>query len=39
MEIWGGRTHEGELMRGNGDIWRNIGRFGEIWSEGYTGWC
>ena len=39
MEIWRGRTHVGELMRGNGGIWRNMGNIGEIWGRGYTGWC
>ena len=36
MEIWRGRTHVGELMMGNGGIWRNMGNIGEIWGVGDT---
>ena len=30
MEIYEGRTHVGELMWDNGEIWRNMRRYGEI---------
>ena len=36
MEIYEGRTHVGELMWENGDIWRDMEIFGEM---GYTGEC
>ena len=31
MEIYEGRTHVGELMWENGEIWRNVEEYGEIW--------
>lgn len=36
MEIYEGRTHVGELMRENENIWRNMEEYG---GRGYTGWC
>ena len=36
MEIYEGRTHVGELMWENGEIWRNMERFGGIWGCGDT---
>ena len=43
MEIYEGRTHVGELLRENGDIWRDMEIFGEIWEDmgvlGYTWEC
>ena len=30
MEIYEGRTHVGELMSENGDIWRNMERYERI---------
>ena len=37
MEIYEGRTHVGELMWENGEIWRNMEIFGGIWREGIHG--
>jgi hypothetical protein len=40
MEIYEGRTHVGELMWENGDIWGDMERFGGMWGDmgvlGYT---
>lgn len=33
MEIYEGRTHVGELMWDNGEIWRNVEEYEEIWGD------